>query len=187
MSVSCALNPTMNSQGFPGAASHASGQIWTSVNCEDFSEDDFWMSDDESWPFSDTLGRESVRVIPQRPRIPYGSGIDARKTASFRQFDFRRSGVYQLLQQVHPTLTKETLRKVINNILENCPVEIRPKELTRSQKRSKRGLGLWLQENVGLVTAYVAAHSSGQLKKASFANLLVLENIGTERRECVCD
>jgi hypothetical protein len=161
MSLNRTSNTTMDSPDFPGTESRASDLTWASVNSEDFSDDMSWMMiDDESSLSMTDLGDQSVQLIPRRPRTPYGSGIDARRTASFRSFDFKGSQVHQLLQQTHPDLTKEILRKIIKTIIENCPENVRPKEPTRSHKRSKRGLGLWLQENVKLVISYVLMQSS---------------------------
>jgi hypothetical protein len=162
MSVDPTGNATMDSHGFFDAESRACDLPWASANSEDFSDDIMWMmmTDDEITSSRTDLGDQSIRLIPQRSRTPYGSGIDARRTASFRSFDFKRSQVHQLLQQIHPELTKKILREIIKSILENCPENVRPKESTRSHKRSKRGLGLWLQENASLVVSYVLMQSS---------------------------
>jgi predicted dithiol-disulfide oxidoreductase (DUF899 family) len=68
----------MDSSGFPDAESHAWDLTWASCNSEDFSDDTMWMmTDDESSPSKTDLGDQSVPLIPQRSRTPYGSGIDA--------------------------------------------------------------------------------------------------------------
>jgi hypothetical protein len=105
----------------------------------------------EEWP---VLEKES-RSVTSRPRVPYGKGPDAQRTAKYRCYPIRESPVIRQLLHHPGAVSKRWMMQLIDICLASSPPGKRPTPPTRSQKRAKGGLVSWIDENAGFVMHYV--------------------------------
>jgi hypothetical protein len=120
---------------------------------------------------SDALGRAADHVLewpkfqvpggdpPAKPhRMKYGKGIDARRTAPYRQYDIRKSAIFCYLEKRFSMVTKELLLRLAHSIVDSAadPAKVSPPG--RTQKRIRSGLVLWMEQNSAVVWNYLRTH-----------------------------
>lgn len=140
--------------------------IFDSNEADPFSGPRFGVhtADDVPWIPGDTasLQIETAESTPQkktqRVRTPYGYGIDAGRTAKFRAYTASECPIYQYLQCYCGTVTMAALLKLAKAVVESVPVWCRPGLPTRSEKRSKTLLVMWMESNAFYVRNYLVLH-----------------------------
>jgi hypothetical protein len=105
----------------------------------------------EEWPFAE----KQLKSTSSRPRIQYGHGLDARRTAKYRCYPISESPVMRSLLQHPDAVTRQGMMTLIDSCLATCPPDRRPNPPTRSQKRVKGGLVSWMDENASFVMHYI--------------------------------
>jgi hypothetical protein len=114
------------------------------------------FSDDESEGLFAESWFGSARDHPEPGhRRRYGEGIEARRSAQYRHYDWHHSLIYQLLQHQQKIVTKVTLRDFIDDVIEATPENVRPKPPTRDQRRAKGGLVWWLDNHAAFVVQHL--------------------------------
>jgi hypothetical protein len=104
-----------------------------------------------------------VPLYPIAPFYPPGAdpirrGLNARRAARFRNYDFENSFMSQYLKTFYPVITTKLLLDLVNTTFEHIPPSVRPEKPSRTQKRTKGGLMKWIDENNGEVLNYLAVH-----------------------------
>jgi hypothetical protein len=130
-------------------------------------DEDDWNWESESFDFPTSpdeptndppLDIASLREPPSqrpyelpRPRIPYGTGIDAMRTRSLRNYDRTNSFFYNLLSTSRGKLRRAYLTSVIKSI---CSGEKPPPPPNRNQWRLRNGLIQWMDDNKAAVLPF---------------------------------
>jgi hypothetical protein len=123
----------------------------------DSSAESDWISGQIPSPLN-TLDQPISKKRIRRSRKPYGYGVDARRTAKFRKHNITRSWMYHYLEAHYHVVTKDMLLRLVNAVVESIPEHLRPQSLTRSEKRVKAGLMLWIDGHAGQVLTYLSSH-----------------------------
>jgi hypothetical protein len=89
-----------------------------------------------------------------RKRTPYGQGIEAKRTAPFRQYRPSNSPMYRTLRKQFTKITKKLLRGLSDDACRGAGQHgvVPP---SRNQKRQKRGLIMWMDQNSELMLNYL--------------------------------
>jgi hypothetical protein len=95
------------------------------------------------------------RTYGEEETVDCGTGIEAQRTATLRNYDTSRSLILLLLRRYDISDSNENLRALIRHVLLNCPENERPNGPSRSQNRVKLGLVQWLDTNVELVQQWL--------------------------------
>jgi hypothetical protein len=113
-------------------------------------------------PASASASASAGSIAPRRVRKKYGQGIDAKRTAVFRNYQPRQVFVLQLIHELFPVVTRQVLMELIVNALARFPLSMRPRQPTRAQKRVKAGLLAWIDENQSFMTWYLNSRPKSQ-------------------------
>jgi hypothetical protein len=117
---------------------------------------------------NDTLSEEvesqhqshvEIPRITGRPRVQYGTGIEAIMTAQFRYLDVRNSPVLRYLQLTHHP-TKTFLMRLIKALIDEVEFS-QYNELskpTRIERRSRSALVLWLECHIQHMFQFFESH-----------------------------
>jgi hypothetical protein len=116
-----------------------------------------WIPGQDPAPPAQVPSPTSEEKVPHI-RKPYGHGIDARRTVRFHEYGVRDSWMYRYLLCRYRALTKHVLIELASAVIENAPESSRPQPPTRSEKRAKAGLLLWIDRNACLVLDYLRSH-----------------------------
>jgi hypothetical protein len=105
-----------------------------------------------------------MTAVPPKPRRKvhslrksYGLGIDARRTAVYRCHNVEDSPMYHFLENRFQVVSNAVLLALANAVVENSPAWSRPRPPTRSEKRVKAGLVLWMIRNSPHVMEYFSS------------------------------
>jgi hypothetical protein len=99
---------------------------------------------------SDARSRR-VTGEPLRQRVPYGTGIEAQRTAVIANYDISRSPILSLLRIYDISDDMKSLLTLIKHVLLSYPEGERPNPPSRTQRRMKRGLVQWLDIHGALI------------------------------------
>jgi hypothetical protein len=97
------------------------------------------------------------RCVTARLRIPYRTGVDAKKTALYRSYDVDSSPVLRYLTKTR-RVDMTFIMRLINAVIENAPEHNRPLKPTRDEKRSRPALVFWLDRHSDLVFQFLWSH-----------------------------
>jgi hypothetical protein len=92
----------------------------------------------------------------QLHRVKYGTGIDAQRTAQYRDYPVNQSRVLREVR-CKCRCEKSFMMRLITAVLNDCPVDSRPAKPTRSEKRCRAGLVHWLDFHAELVFEFLAS------------------------------
>jgi hypothetical protein len=70
--------------------------------------------------------------------------------------------MYHHVQAHYPVVTKMVLLQLVNAVIKNAPEYLHPRPPTRSEKRAKAGLMLWIDNHARQVLAYLSLHHPEQ-------------------------
>jgi hypothetical protein len=116
--------------------------------------------DDTAWYMPSDDHPEPPAAPRNGRRRPYGSGIDARRTAQFRAYHIETSPIFRCLERIYGKVTKEMLTDVIVGALHHALPSRRPPPPSRSQKRAKAGLATWIDDNALFVMDFLRSQPS---------------------------
>jgi hypothetical protein len=108
------------------------------------------------------IEKESQVATPKiigRPRVRYGTGIEAKRTAQFRCLEVRNSSVLRYLHLNHRP-TKAFLIRLVKALIDEAEFT-QSNELskpTRTERRSRSALVLWLERHIQHMLQFFESH-----------------------------
>jgi hypothetical protein len=145
-----------------GQTAGTSSQIWIDEFSSCYDELDQRLDGDLEDELDLRVTPASVsRSVTKPLRIPYGTGIDAKKTAFYRSYDVDNSPVLRYLRMRYQ-VDMALMMRLINAVIEDVPMNHTPMKPSRNEKRSRHGLVFWLDRHRPLVFQFLWSHPEFQ-------------------------